>query len=159
MTSRYQWAPLACRPWFLNTIPYSKAWGLLREMVDSRARSENIQNEPRTPSPRKKNYTKTNGVITKENTVRQYWIKLSILCEQAIPLLGICSPPPKTKKANKTQQYVHPKTSIRMSIAALFFFFFKFVVNFVIHWNETAMGLHVFPIPIPPATSLSTRSP
>ena len=20
-------------------------------------------------------------------------------------------------------------------------------VNFVIHWNETAMGLHVFPIP------------
>ena len=23
-------------------------------------------------------------------------------------------------------------------------------MNFVIHWNETAMGLHVFPIPIPP---------
>ena len=38
-------------------------------------------------------------------------------------------------------------------------FFFLFVVNFVIHWNETAMGLHVFPIPIPPPTSLSTRSP
>ena len=37
--------------------------------------------------------------------------------------------------------------------------FFFFVVNFVIHWNETAMGLHVFPIPIPPPTSLSTRSP
>ena len=37
--------------------------------------------------------------------------------------------------------------------------FFLFVVNFVIHWNETAMGLHVFPIPIPPPTSLSTRSP
>ena len=34
-----------------------------------------------------------------------------------------------------------------------------FVVNFVIHWNETAMGLHVFPIPIPPPTSLSTCSP
>ena len=30
------------------------------------------------------------------------------------------------------------------------FFFFLLVVNFVIHWNETAMGLHVFPIPIPP---------
>ena len=30
--------------------------------------------------------------------------------------------------------------------------FFLFVVNFVIHWNETAMGLHVFPIPIPPPT-------
>ena len=37
-------------------------------------------------------------------------------------------------------------------------FFFLFVVNFVIHWNETSMGLHVFPIPIPPPTSLSTRS-
>ena len=24
-----------------------------------------------------------------------------------------------------------------------------FVVNFVLHWNETAVGLHVFPIPIP----------
>ena len=24
------------------------------------------------------------------------------------------------------------------------FFFFFLVVNFVIHWNETAMGLHVF---------------
>ena len=39
-----------------------------------------------------------------------------------------------------------------------FFFFFLFVVDFVIHWNEAAMGLHVFPIPIPPPTSLSTRS-
>ena len=29
-------------------------------------------------------------------------------------------------------------------------FFFLFVVDFVIHWNETAKGLHVFPIPIPP---------
>ena len=42
--------------------------------------------------------------------------------------------------------------------AAFSFFFFLFVVNFVIHWNETAMGLHVFPIPIPPPTSHSTRS-
>ena len=43
-----------------------------------------------------------------------------------------------------------------------FFFFFLFsffiVVDFVIHRNETAMGLHVFPIPIPPPTSLSTHS-
>ena len=36
--------------------------------------------------------------------------------------------------------------------------FFLFVVDFVIHWNETSMGLHVFHIPIPPPTSLSTRS-
>ena len=32
------------------------------------------------------------------------------------------------------------------------------VVGFVIHWNESAMGLHVFPILIPPPTSLSTQS-
>ena len=39
------------------------------------------------------------------------------------------------------------------------YIYFLFVVNFVIHWNETAMGLHVFPIQISPPTSLSTRSP
>ena len=39
-----------------------------------------------------------------------------------------------------------------------FFFFFLFVVNFVIHWNETSLSLDVFPIQIPPPTSLSTRS-
>ena len=32
------------------------------------------------------------------------------------------------------------------------------VVVFVIHWHESAMDLYVFPIPIPPATSLSTQS-
>ena len=40
----------------------------------------------------------------------------------------------------------------------LFNYLFLFVVDFVIHWNETAMGLHVFPIPIPPPTSLSIAS-
>ena len=40
----------------------------------------------------------------------------------------------------------------------LFVFIFFIVVGFVIHWNETAMDLHVFPIQIPPPTSLSTRS-
>ena len=39
-----------------------------------------------------------------------------------------------------------------------FFYYFFIVVDFVIHWNETAMGLHVFPIPIPLPTSPSTRS-
>ena len=29
---------------------------------------------------------------------------------------------------------------------------------FVIHWQESVMDLHVLPIPIPPPTSLSTRS-
>ena len=32
-------------------------------------------------------------------------------------------------------------------------------MGFVIHWPESAMELHVFPIPIPPPTSLSTRFP
>ena len=50
------------------------------------------------------------------------------------------------------------------SMLILFYFlnfiylFFLFVVDFVIHLNETAMGLHVFPIPIPPPTSLTNRS-
>ena len=44
-------------------------------------------------------------------------------------------------------------------LSFFFFNFFLFVVNFVIHWNETSMGLHVFPLPIPPPTSLSTHSP
>ena len=44
--------------------------------------------------------------------------------------------------------------------AQIFFLIIIFfiVVDFVIHWNETAMGLHVFPIPFSPPSSLSTRS-
>ena len=41
---------------------------------------------------------------------------------------------------------------------SFFFIFFLFVVNSVIHWNEKALGSHVFPIPITPPTSLPTRS-
>ena len=29
------------------------------------------------------------------------------------------------------------------------YYYFFIVLDFVIHWNESAMGLHVFPIPIP----------
>ena len=39
-----------------------------------------------------------------------------------------------------------------------YYYYYYFVVDFVIHWYETGMGLHVFPILIPPPTSLSTRS-
>ena len=35
---------------------------------------------------------------------------------------------------------------------------YNIVVVFVIHWHESAMDLYVFPIPISPPTSLSTRS-
>ena len=44
------------------------------------------------------------------------------------------------------------QTFIRKVISLLFlnyYYYFLFVVDFVIHWNETAMGLHVFPILIP----------
>ena len=53
----------------------------------------------------------------------------------------------------------HQFFSAQLSFFFLLLLFFFIVVDFVIHWNETAMGLHVFPIPIPPPTSLSTRSP
>ena len=43
------------------------------------------------------------------------------------------------------------------SLILLFVLLFFIVVDFVIHWNESAMDLHVFPIPIPPPTSLSTH--
>ena len=32
---------------------------------------------------------------------------------------------------------------------------YNIVVGFVIHWNKSAMDLHVFPIPIPPPTSFA----
>ena len=50
--------------------------------------------------------------------------------------------------------------NLKIFLFILFYLFIYFfiVVDFVIHWNETAMSLHVFPIPIPPPTSLSTRS-
>ena len=43
---------------------------------------------------------------------------------------------------------------IIISVLFILFYLFFIVVGFVIHWNETPMGLHVFPIPIPPPTSL-----
>ena len=50
------------------------------------------------------------------------------------------------------------RISIEPVRVRVIFFFFFIVVGFVIHWNESAMCLHVFPIPVPPPTSLSTRS-
>ena len=45
-----------------------------------------------------------------------------------------------------------------LKTANSFFFLIFFLVDFVIHWHESAMDIHVFPIPIPPPTSLSTWS-
>ena len=57
-----------------------------------------------------------------------------------------------------TIMYIRAPDLLIIYLVTLLFFIFYIVVDFVIHWNETAMGLHVFPIPIPPPTSLSTRS-
>ena len=53
---------------------------------------------------------------------------------------------------------VHPDFILVLLFIYFFVIIFFIVVDFVIHWNETAMGLHVFPIPFPPPTSLSTWS-
>ena len=60
--------------------------------------------------------------------------------------------PPSTTKTLGSQV----KRKKRRQDSGRFFFFFLFVVDFVIHWNETALVLHVFPIPIPPPTPLPT---
>ena len=53
---------------------------------------------------------------------------------------------------------LHMLSQYIIIIFLFYLFIFLFVVNSVIHWNEKALGSHVFPIPIPPPTSLSTRS-
>ena len=71
-----------------------------------------------------------------------------------------------------TLHFYRPSFALNFKLTNLKFqlFFFHFfllvgggllcniVVGFVIHWHESAMDLHVFPIPISPLTSLSTRS-
>ena len=75
-------------------------------------------------------------------------------------------------KYKKGEKYLRPWSSFRHHHCCLFsreltFFFFiiswrlinlQYVVGFVIHWHESAMDIHAFPIPIPPPTSLSTQS-
>ena len=66
--------------------------------------------------------------------------------------------------------FILHKLDSLLFLISFFFFFFPFnfiswrlllyniVVVFAIHWHESAMDLHVFPILIPPPTSLSIRS-
>ena len=64
--------------------------------------------------------------------------------------------------------YIFLRLVIFKKRTLIFFFSFIFISwrlitlqycsGFVIHWHELAVDLHVFPILIPPPTSLSTRS-
>ena len=62
----------------------------------------------------------------------------------------------------RSGDYVNP-VSLNCDIFFSFIFIswrpitYNIVVVFVIHWHESAMELHVFPIPIPSPTSLSTQ--
>ena len=73
-----------------------------------------------------------------------------------VPWPGIEPRPPCTEVLATGPPEKSPETFHSFFFFLLLFFFI--VVDFVIHWNESAMGLHVFPIPIPPPTSLSTHS-
>ena len=66
--------------------------------------------------------------------------------------------PIKKKKKKYSLKLTQKCLHIVFFFLFFLFIYFLFVVNFVIHWNERAMGLQVFPILIPPPTSLSTRS-
>ena len=68
------------------------------------------------------------------------------------------TPPPVEQQKQKGGFLHFLGPDCACSLSLFFFFFFFFVVNFVIHWNEKALGSHVFHIPIPPPTSLPTRS-
>ena len=45
--------------------------------------------------------------------------------------------------------FLNHKMMLNFVLFCFYFYFFFIVVGFVIHWNESAMDLHVFPIPIP----------
>ena len=89
----------------------------------------------------------------KHHFIREYW-KLLTLSEDVHALL-FCS--------NALFLSFLPVSIAQLFLlwffSYLFIYLFIFiVVGFVIHWNESAMDLHVFPIPIPPPISLSTWS-
>ena len=74
---------------------------------------------------------------------------------------GYMKPKSRNFKVSNRTDIIHHCDASTSTLLWFYYFFncyyFFIVVDFVIHWNETAMGLHVFPIPIPPPTSLSTR--
>ena len=100
-------------------------------------------------------------------------------CRWILYLLSYQGSPYKQGFSKITVDYSW-KSSNAQTQFCFFFFFFKAIilfyfifhlfspvggqpphniaVGFVTHWHESAMNLHVFPIPIPPPTSLSTQS-
>ena len=79
---------------------------------------------------------------------------LSIITDKPFGLISLDSSFSGYEVGQWVSYYHFPVESLYFYL----FIYFLFVVDFVIHWNETALGLHVFPILIPPPTSLSTCS-
>ena len=92
------------------------------------------------------------------NTVRHH---ITLSREEPITPKGLIRPIQHNRQNIRDawcQKCKNQESTLQLSPLFCSFLIFFIVVDFVIHWNETAMGLHVFPIPIPPPTSLSTQS-
>ena len=83
---------------------------------------------------------------------------LSIMTHTFISLLNM-KKKKKHWRASSDSLLLHPTNFVKYSFFFLCYnFFFLILVVFAIHWHESAMDLHVFPIPIPPPASLSIPS-
>ena len=89
--------------------------------------------------------------------------KLKAFLWQPVPALhwhlpGASEPSSQTERNSLPLEDRRSKLSAPGHHFLFIYLFIYIVVVFVIHWHESAMDLRVFPILIPPPTSLSTRS-
>ena len=83
---------------------------------------------------------------------------LSIMTHTFISLLNM-KKKKKHWRASSDSLLLHPTNLVKYSFFFLCYnFFFLILVVFAIHWHESAMDLHVFPIPIPPPAFLPIPS-
>ena len=93
---------------------------------------------------------------TLKSLLQHHSSKASILWHSAFFIVQLSHPYMSTGKTIALTRWTF--VGKVMSLLFIYLFIYFICSGFCIHWNETAMGLHVFPIPIPPPTSLSTRS-